>query len=325
MTAQGAGLSAHVAAEIRLLRKGRGVQASGLEARLGPLLRELAGSPHPGEVAALRHSLIAELNSCSAPLPEDLRTAVAASLALTARTRQMPYFGDRVTWLAGHLSRDYRTALRRIDAAEQLLAEEVARELLRRRGRTADTPGGWYLEEFRALLRLDTATPESIEHRRIVSTRADLKEVMAWLDVPHDPGQPGPDLQAEIMYGGRLIRKEQPARNRFHLMVELPAPLQPGQQHEYGLIVRMREGIPMRPHYILTPECQCNHFVLRVRFDTERLPVWARRVDGETVRMFEAAQPAGRMAVPDATGEVEEEFRNLTMYLGYGLQWQPAA
>ena len=41
---------------------------------------------------------------------------------------------------------------------------------------------GWYLAEIRALLRLDTPQPESHERRRIVSTRADLREVMAWVD-----------------------------------------------------------------------------------------------------------------------------------------------
>jgi hypothetical protein len=321
--ASGPELTDLVAAEIRLLRKGRGLQASDLDRRLGPNLRELATGANDSDAATRRRTLAAELNSCAVPLGDDLRTAITASLGLSVQTRQMPLFNDRVSWLAAEFSRDYRTVLRRIDAAERLLAEEIACELRRRRGRTAAIPNGWYLDELRTVLRLDTPTPESHEHRRIVATRADLKEVMAWLDIPRNPDQPRPALSAEILYGGRLVRREQPSRNRFQLVVQLPTPLQPGETHDYELILRMPPGEPMRPHYIFTPECQCNTFDLRVRFDLNHPPGWVRRVEGETVRTFDEAQPAGEPAVLDEAGEVYLQFRNPTMYLGYGVQWLP--
>jgi hypothetical protein len=311
-----------IAAEVRLLRKGRGLQVSDLDSRLGPYLRELAAGGADRDAATRRRTLAADLSNWAALLGDDLRIAISASLALSAPTRQMPLFSDRVSWLAAQLSRDYRTALRRIDAAEQMLAEEIASELRRRRGRTATAPHGWYLDEFRTVLRLDTPTPEAHEHRRIVATHADLKEIMAWLDIPRSSDQPHPKLSAEILYGGRLVRKEQPSRNRFQLMVQLPTPLQPGEAHEYGLILRMPTGEPMRPHYIFTPECQCNSFDLRVRFNLNHRPVWVRRVEGETVRMFDTAQPAENLAALDEAGEVHLQFRNPTMYLGYGAQWQ---
>ena len=49
-----------------------------------------------------------------------------------------------------------------------------------------------------------------------------------------------------------------------------------------------------------------------------------RRVDGETVRTFENQRPIGELLVPDAAGEVHQEFRDLALYLGYGIQWAPA-
>ncbi|HXP18668.1 MAG TPA: hypothetical protein VN840_03370 [Streptosporangiaceae bacterium] len=311
-----------IAAEIRSLRKGRGMQASDLDRRIGPHLRELAAGESGGG-AVRRHALATELSSCLIQLPGDLRTAIMASLGLSTETRQMPHFKDRVSWLGTRLGYEYRTALRRIDSAEQLLAEEIARELLRRRGRIASSPEGWYLDEFRTVLRLDTPTPESLEHRRIIATRADLTEVMAWFDVPPGPDQARPALAAEILYGGRLVRREQPSGNRFQFVVQLPAPLRAGQAHEYGLILRVPEGHQMRPHYIFTPECQCNVFDLRVRFDLNRRPVWIRRVNGETVRMFDAARPTGDLASIDEAGELHLRFYNPTRYLGYGVQWQP--
>ena len=317
------GLTELIAAEVRILRKGRGLQASDLDSRLGPYLRELVAGAYEIDAAARRQALAAEINSCAAQLSDELRISVIASLGLSAETRQMAHFRERVEWLADQLRRDYRTALRRIDVGERLLAEEIASELRRRRGRTASTPVGWYLDEFRTLLRLDTATPESYEDRRIVATRADIDEIMAWLDVPPAPGQPGPALLAEVRYGGRLVRREQPSGSRFQFVIQLPKPLQPGDTHEYGLTLRVPTHEQMRPHYIFTPECQCNTFDLRVRFDLDRPPSWIRRVDGETVRMFEAAVASEDLVVLDAAGEVHLRFRNPTLYLGYGIQWQP--
>jgi hypothetical protein len=70
------------------------------------------------------------------------------------------------------------------------------------------------------------------------------------------------------------------------------------------------------PHCLVTPEGQCDGFDLTVRFDPARLPDWIRRVDGETVGRFENPRPAGELLVPDAAGEVHQEFRGLALYLG---------
>ncbi|HZN19303.1 MAG TPA: hypothetical protein VFB84_14170 [Micromonosporaceae bacterium] len=316
------GLAERVAAEIRLLRKGRGINAPSIEARLGPHLRELvAGATGPDD-GDCRRSLATEINNCAAGLAEDMRTAITASLGLSAETRQIPQLKDRIAWLSAQLGHGYRTALRRIDLAERLLAEEIAHELRRRRGQAAGAPQGWYLEELRTVLRLDTATPESHEHRRIVATCDDLREVMAWLDVPRAPGDPRPLLDAEVIYGGRLVRREQPLSGRFQLMIQLPAPLRTGDEHEYGMILRIPEDRTMLPRYVFTPETQCNLFSLRVRFPPGRTPRWVWRVTGETVRMFEAARPGRDLLALDEAGEVQVRFPNPTMYLGYGIQWE---
>ena len=40
--------------------------------------------------------------------------------------------------------------------------------------------------------------------------------------------------------------------------------------------------------------------------------------------MFGNSQPTDNLVPLDAVGEVHQEFHDLTMYLGYGIQWQPA-
>jgi hypothetical protein len=307
-----------ISVEIRSLRKGRGMQAGDLEQRLGPLLTELAIGSRRSDQELRRHKLTSEITICCTNLAPDMRAAIFASLALSAQAKQMTYFKDRVSWLASHLRYEYRTALRRIDSAEQLLSEEIARELTRRRGRTATAPDGWKLHELRTLVRLDTPTPEAHEHRRIVATRSDLAEVVAWMDLPPGAGQPGGAVSVEVLYGGRLERKEQPSSSRFQFVVQLPTPLQPGDEHEYGLLLRLPEL--MRPHIIFSPECACNVYDLRVRFGLNGRPAWIRRVDGETVRMLDTAEPDNNLD-PDAAGEVHLLFHDPTMYLCYGLQW----
>jgi hypothetical protein len=317
------GVTDLIVGELKTLRKGRGVHAPDLDARLGTYLRELSSGPHEGDVATRREVLIAELSACSGQLPPDLQAAITASLALSGETSRMRNFGDRVAWLAGQLGFENRTALRRINTAEVLLAERVAQELRRRRSRTATTPTGWYVERFQVVLRLDTSVPESNELRRIVATSSGLEEVAAWLDVPTIPGAIAPEVAGEVTFGGRLVRREHPSGDKFLFVVQLPKPLQPGDRHEYGLHLWLSSHEQMTPHCIFTPECRCDFYDLRVRFHPDRLPKWIRKVEAETVRTFQYAEPSEDLLAPDAAGEVHVEFRNPTMYLGYGIQWQP--
>lgn len=320
-TPQDRGRTELIAAEIKSLRKGRGVHAGSFDQHLGPLLTEFIDAGDGSDISELRQRLTRELNRCAASLPDDLHDVVLASLGIYGQTRHLPYFGDRIDWLAQKSDRTSRTLLRRLAVAEQLLAEEIAKEMTRRGGRTVAAPDGWYLDESAVMLRLDTPTPESHERRRIVATRADLSEVMAWMDVPRDRDQPRMKLEMEIVYGGRLVRREEPSRSRFHFVIQLPAPLQPGDTHEYEMILRVPHGDQMQPHYVVTPECHYNLFDLRVRFDPERLPAWVRRIDGETVRMFADPQPGDQRIALNALGEAQVRFRNPALYLGYGLQW----
>lgn len=313
------GATSLIAAEIRVLRRGRGIDAPDLHQRIGPYLRELARDP--GDVAELRRALARELVARATKLPEDLRRVITGGLGLASGTRRMALFGNRVDWLAEQSGHNARTILRRIDVAEQLLAEEISGELKRRRGRPVVAPDGWYLDEFRVVLNLDSQEPQAYERRRIVATTAGLKQVKAWLDVPRDAGQPPVQLDAKVLYGGRLVRYPAPVANRFEFFIELPAPLKAGEKHEYEMILSIPPGDQMRPHYIFTPECECDLFDLTVKFDLARPPVWVRLVRGETVRMFDGGGPAGQLLSLDGAGEAHVRFRNPEKYLGYGLQW----
>jgi hypothetical protein len=288
--------------------------------RIGPLLLELAG----GESAQARGKLAAELGALCGRLPGELGTAVLAALGLHAATMEMATYDRRKTWVATQFDRVPRTAERRIEEAQVLLAQEVAAELLRRRGQPGAEDDGWHIESFTAVLMLDGPTPEVIERRRIVATRHDLTEITIMLDVPRDSGQPRLSLAPKVTEGGTLVRTEEPSRNRTRFLIALPHPLRKGETHEYEMTIQVLPGEPMRPYYVFLPERRCDQFHLRVRFDRRRPPAWVRRVAGEDVRVyesFEGVPPLASQVRVDGTGEATASFSQLRQRQGYGLQW----
>jgi hypothetical protein len=335
-----------IAAEIRALRRGWGLRED-VTSRIGPRLRELAARMHsaaspgadgePGEpaiqdsdAAELRRRLGDELKRLAEPLPTELRTAVLAALALHDASKDMRTYELRRKWFADRvINRVPRTAERRINKAQGLLAQEVAAELARlRRRRTAATADGtqaaWYIEHLNAIFLLDGETPEAIERRRIVALAEGLQEITIALDVPPEPGHPRFPLQIEMINGGELLSVEEKARASTRYLVRLPQPLDEGAVHEYEIRIRVLPGGPMRNYYVFRPERRCDNFAVRVQFDRRRTPAWVRRVTAEDVYDYYAYDgvPAEDEQVPvDWTGEAKAAFTSLRPHYGYGLQW----
>jgi hypothetical protein len=309
-----------IAAEIQALRKNRAFSGDVSE-KMGPVLLELAG----GDARQANDKLGRALRSLAGRLSEEMQTAILAALALHPDTREMTTYSQRRRWLADtKLDRGERTAERRIDEAQRLLAQEIAVELQRRRGQSDD---GWYIDHFSAVFMLDGDAPEAIERRRIVSTRHALTEITIVLDTPRESGQRRLGVKADVTHGGTLVRTEELSRNRTQYTIGLPRPLRPDETHEYEMRLRVEPDEPMRAYYVFRPERRCDGFDLRVRFDRRNPPAWVRRVADEDVHVYYPYEgvpaPAERVPV-DATGEARSSFTRLRQHLGYGLQWSAA-
>lgn len=322
-----------IAAELGALRKGRGMRGD-IAARTGPLLAELAAGRAPrhgpagqGSGAAMaRRALADKLAKLAERLPDDLRLAILAALALHDATRDMPTYEQRREWLAGQLRRVPRTAERRVNLAQDQLAQEIAGELKAQRAGppAADDAARWHIERFTALLMLDGERPEAVERRLIRSAVDGLAELTIALDVPVAPGEPRLPLSIEAVSGGELAIIEDTARTRTRYVIRLPRPLDAEEAHEYVTRVRVLDDRPMRDYYVLRPERRCDRFDLRVRFNRARLPAWVRRVAGEDVYAYYtyADVPAARERVAvDLSGEANQAFCRLRPHYGYGLQW----
>jgi hypothetical protein len=335
-----------IATEIQALRRGRGLRGD-VAGRIGPLLRELAtarlsaaggpaangpaagaeAAPAAGSDAAqVRGRLAGRLEELAGRLPEDLRNAILAALALHEATRDMRTYELRREWVARQVERVARTAERRIEEAQDLLAQEIAGELARQRSRPAVPAEAdrWYIERFSAVFMLDGEIPEAVEHRVIVSNVDGLADLAVALDIPVDAGRPRLPLKLEMIKGGELVLVEEMARTRTRYMIRLPQPLREGESHEYEMRIRVLPGGPMRDYYVFRPERRCDRFDLRVRFDRSRTPAWVRRVTGEDVHSYntyEGVPEADELVSVDHTGEATESFSGLRPHYGFGLQW----
>jgi hypothetical protein len=311
---------AEIAAEIQALRKNRAFSGD-VSAKIGPVLLELAG----GDPRTVNEKLGREIRALAGRLPDEMRAAILAALALHEDTRGMTTYSQRKRWLADtRLARGDRTAERRIEEAQRLLAQEIAAELERRRGQSGPADDGWYIDHFSAVFLLDGDAPEAVERRRIVATRRQLTEITIVLDTPRESGQRRLGLKADVASGGTLLRAEELSRNRTRYTIGFPRPLQPEETHEYEMHIRVAPDEPMRDYYVFRPERRCDRFDLRVRFDRRHPPRWVRRVTGEDVHVYYPYEgipaPVERVQI-DATGEASAAFARPRQHLGYGLQW----
>lgn len=184
---------------------------------------------------------------------------------------------------------------------------------------------GWYVESFSALLHLDAAPIEALEHRTVTATKDGVRKLVTSISIPRHPADDARTphgLETELLEGGTLELREQPYESYFRNVIALPRPLRQGDRHDYRLRLRIPPGQPMASHYVHVPFRRSDYFELRVCFDRQHLPraVWA--LCGAPTAVIYERGPAQDVLQPDRFGEVQVRFRNLRLGFGYGLCWQ---
>jgi hypothetical protein len=308
-----------LAGELRALRKGRGVQSPTIADAVGPQLSVVCGIAMGDSPANIREKLAGRLGALAKKLPQDLRAVVVAALALTPET-QGPFLQDRVQRLADQESRDARTIRRRVDEAINMLAQLAVR--------AATTPArtdgdGWRVERLESLLRMDVESPVCFERRFIVAESSGVEEVRELMTLPRgaEPGSAEHDVGVEVQYGVELVRRERIRDTRFAFVLRLPRALSAGDSHDYGLVLRVPPGQPMRTHYVFFPKRPCESFALRVRFPAGAVPRNIWKVAEVFHRDLDDEQLSREELVADRVGEVCVDFDGLIAGHGYGVQW----
>jgi hypothetical protein len=313
---------AEIAAELKTLRKGRGVDVPQIGERAGQALREVCGINADDGAGEIRRKLIAGLERFAAQLPDDLRLAVLAALAITQEAR-LPFYQDRIRWVARQLERDERTARRRVDTGIMRLAEfAAATNGDPSRPEFEQTQPGWRVEDLRSIVLPHGDRPEAIDIRRIVVEAEYLDTLDLAFTMPggSDAPRSPEDVGIDVLHGGILLPASRQSSDRVGFQLKLPRRLRRNDTHQYTLRYRMPVG-QMRPHYVYISKIACEHFDLRIRFDRERPPEQVRKVEAAFQRDVDDPMYRGHPVEVDAAGDVHAEFWRLTPGLAYGLRW----
>src|SRR6185312_17086272 len=91
--------------ELRKLQRGEGMGAANLDERVGPLLRTVSHADPAENRETLRIRLADLIVRHAVVLPDDVRRAVLASLALLPEAR-FRFLRDRQKWALGPMNRD---------------------------------------------------------------------------------------------------------------------------------------------------------------------------------------------------------------------------
>lgn len=256
------------------------------------------------------------------------KTGYAPSLDVLDRLAQL--YGCRVADLLAD-GRDYQSTegasvspSPTTDQAGQRLRSEAERTTAAQAaGRAADGEG-WYVTLCKALLRLDIEPPEAIDERWVMSTTDGLRELDTAVSVPRhrDDTAESHGLVVDLIYGGRLERREHPHESFFQHIVALAEPLQAGQEHSYAMKLQLPPGQPLAPHFVQVPLRRIDQFDVRVRFSMDRMPrvVWQLAEVAPAV-VFDPKPADDRLRV-DRFGEVHATFRFLRQGFAYGIRWE---
>jgi hypothetical protein len=293
-----------------------------LAAEIGPRIRSLSEVLASDKESGIRQKVTATLERLLADLPPDLRAAGRLAFALD-REHRYPTLNERVATLAEQETCAKRTARRLMDRALHAMVTEADGW---GSGALEPSPGpGWRLTSLTALFRLDSATPELYEMRRIVATR-DLHEVIVRLGLPQTPdGQAPGEILVDALFGARVARVERQAdRNHYRVVLTLPRKIPADREHEFWLRVVLPEGQPTWCHYAIVPLDPCEAGTVRVRFHPDRPPSEVWLLDEVPYLDLNDETAGPKPLQPDDNGDVVRRFSRLREGYGYGVAWTPA-
>ena len=183
---------------------------------------------------------------------------------------------------------------------------------------------GWYVASCKALLRLDIDPPLATDEREIVAVVDGITELDTAVSVPRHPEDKAEQhgLEVDLLYGGQLQRREHPHESFFQHIIELAEPLHADQMHSYAIALHPPFGQPLAPHFVQVPLRRLDHFDVRVRFDTRKLPRMIWQLAGVASAVINDPQPVGGILTPDRFGEVHATFSQLRQGRAYGVRWE---
>jgi hypothetical protein len=310
--------------ELKLLRKGLGVQAKNLPAIVGEELREVCGVREDDSPGTVRAKVVATLRALIGKLPESQRET--ARIVLGFGTGANERYTARLELLGSGADRNVRTMQRRADDVVYFIAEAAYETPAAFGSSPVTSQGPWHTSALAVRLTLTGAAAEVFETRQIVSHVAGLTEIEHGVSLARPASATGePDLAGlgiDVVSGGEVHSVRMVSATRVAFRLRPPRALDAGDQHEFFFRVRLEE-LPA-PFYCCTPEFPCESFELNIRFDRQEPPQRIWRIDGDLSKDANDPVPARKPLFLDNAGEVHTGFRDLQPARSYGVGWQPA-
>lgn len=319
---------AELVAELKRIRKGRGLSDPQFARRYGPALLAVLGLPPDAPAPEVQRNATELLHRLADQLHDELGLMLLVGFGAHPDARQR-FYEHRLTWLATKFQRDQRTVKRSIDDAIELVAD-LAREGTRHRADQGNViaQSAWHCRALDTVVVLDGAAPEIIERRRIVSHQdgLDLIELAVTLTAsPSDPGSnmaSSDDLNVDVLFGGTLETMALESSRRIGLYLRLPAALADGEHADLMLRYRIPVGKSLRPHYVAVPRYRCEHFDLRIRFGQPR-PVAAYQLRKLFQIDVDDTTDVSYPVALDQASELRLAFDDLEPGFAYGVRWEP--
>ncbi|SED74932.1 hypothetical protein SAMN04489727_9208 [Amycolatopsis tolypomycina] len=316
-----------LSAELKLLRKGLGVQAKTLPALIGEQLREVCGVHEDDTPGTVRGKVVETLRRLIEKLPESHRET--ARIVLGFGTGASERYTQRLELLGTDADRNVRTMQRRADDVIYLIAEAAYGAPWPHAGvAAASQDGPWHTSALAVRLTMTgAAAAEVFENRRVVSHVAGLVDVEHAVSLARPASTTGrldlADVGIDVVAGGEVHSVRLVSATRVAFSLRPPQPLDAGDEHEFFFRIRLDELTA--PFYCCTPEFPCASFDLNVRFDRRQPPQRVWRIDGELSKDVQDPLTARKPLFLDNAGEVRTGFRDLRPARSYGVGWQPAS
>ncbi|SFW60165.1 hypothetical protein [Amycolatopsis australiensis] len=248
---------AALTAELKLLRKGLGVQAKNLPRGVGEELRAVCGVHEDDSPGTVRAKVVGTLRALIGKLPDAQQETARIVLGFSAGANER--YTARLELLGTGADRNVRTMQRRADDVLYLIAE-AAYEQPAAFGAATGGAGPWHTSALAVRLTLDGGAAEVFETRRIVSHVAGLAEIEHGVSLARPASTTGrPDLSKlgiDVVSGGEVHSVRMVSATRVAFRLRPPHALDAGDEHEFFFRVKLPE-LPA-PFYCCTPEFPCD-------------------------------------------------------------------
>ncbi|MEV6832096.1 hypothetical protein [Amycolatopsis sp. NPDC051102] len=308
--------------ELKLLRKGLGVQAKNLPGAVGETLREVCGVAADDPPGTVRGKVVTTLLALIEKLPRPQQEAARIVLGFGIGANER--YTARLALLGTGADRNIRTMQRRADDIVYLIAEVAYGTPTTFNPTLSSNDGPWHTSALAVRLTLTDVAADIFETRRIVSHVSGLAEIEHSISLARPANAAAASelsgLGIDVVAGGEVHSVRMVSSTRVAFRLRPPHPLDAGDQHEFFFRIRLDE-LPA-PFYCCTPEFPCESFDLNVRFDRNDPPQRIWRIDGDLSKDAADPVPARKPLFLDNAGEVRTGFRRLQPARSYGVGWQ---